>query len=87
MISLRFHFYPNLFIASITHPTEVLFVPACIISLGTILLNITQYGTTPGKTGTWLVDTMFVVFWVYCGIAVILSASIYLTMYVWMCSI
>lgn len=87
MICLRFHFYPSLFIAFITHPTEVLFVPACIISTGTILLNITQYGTTPGKAGTWLVDTMFVVFWVYCAFAVILSSSIYLTMYVWICQI
>ena len=46
--------------ASITHPTESLFVPAWLISVGTILINITQYGTTMGKTGEWLLDTMFV---------------------------
>jgi tellurite resistance protein TehA-like permease len=44
MICLRFYYYPSTFKASITHPTESLFVPAWLISLGTILINITQYG-------------------------------------------
>ena len=80
MISLRFYFHPHTFRASIIHPTETLFVPAWIVSLGTILLNITQYGTTPGKTGSWLIDTMYVLFWVDGALAVALSAGIYLIM-------
>lgn len=71
---------PSTFVASITHPTESLFVPAWLISLGTILINITQYGTTVGKTGQWLLDTMFILFWIYCALAVIFSCGIYLVM-------
>ena len=80
MISLRFRFYPSTFTASITHPTESLFVPAWLISLGTILINITQYGTTHGKTGPWLLDTMYVLFWIYCAMAFLLSSGIYLVL-------
>lgn len=81
MISLRFYYHPSTFVASILHPTETLFVPAWLVSLGIILINITQYGTTPGKTGGWLLDTMFVLFWVDCVLAVIFSCGIYLVMY------
>lgn len=81
MISLRFRYYPSTFLASITHPTESLFVPAWLISLGTILTNITQYGTTWGKTGDWLLETMTVLFWVYCALAVAFSTGIYLVLW------
>ncbi|KAK3696411.1 hypothetical protein LTR37_017982 [Vermiconidia calcicola] len=81
MISLRFRYYPSTFVASFLHPTESLFVPAWLISLGTILINITQYGTTIGRTGEWLLDTMFVLFWVYCVLAIVFSCGIYLVMW------
>ena len=81
MISLRFRYYPSTFMASILHPTESLFVPAWLISLGTILINVTQYGTTSGKTGEWLHSTMFILFWFYCALAVVFSSGIYLVMY------
>ena len=80
MISLRFRYYPSTFMASILHPTESLFIPAWLISLGTILINVTQYGTTGSKTGEWLLATMTVLFWVYCGLAVAFSCGIYLVM-------
>ena len=82
MISLRFYFYPSTFKGSILHPTESLFIPASVISLGTILLNITQYGTTLGRTGDWLLVTMKDLFWLYCTLAVFFSAGIYLVLYV-----
>lgn len=66
---------------SLTHPTEVLFVPAAVISVGTILVNVTEYGTTAGKAGEWLNSTMVVLFWLYCALAVIASCGIYLIMW------
>ncbi|KAK5148955.1 hypothetical protein LTR04_000272 [Oleoguttula sp. CCFEE 6159] len=57
MISTRFYLYPSTFKVSILHPTERLFVPAAVISYGTILLNITQYGLEVGKTKYWLHET------------------------------
>ncbi|QIW95727.1 hypothetical protein AMS68_001245 [Peltaster fructicola] len=81
MMCLRFRFHPATFKASILHPTESLFVPAWLISLGTILLNITQYGTDQSNHLSWLVSTMNALFWVYCALAVIFSCGIYLIMW------
>jgi len=82
MISCRFRYYPSTFRDSILHPTESLFIPACIISFGTILHNITEYGTSNDRTGNWLLETMRILFWCYCGLAVLFSCGIYLVMYV-----
>ncbi|KAL1634612.1 hypothetical protein SLS58_010607 [Diplodia intermedia] len=45
MISMRFYWYPSTFRASFLHPTECLFIPASVISFGTVLLNISQWST------------------------------------------
>lgn len=79
MISTRFYLYPSTFRASFVHPTESLFVPAAVISFGTILINITQYGI--GRTASWLESTMIVMFWIYCTLAILFSCGIYLLMY------
>jgi tellurite resistance protein TehA-like permease len=78
VISIRFYFWPATFKASFLHPTESLFIPAVIISIGTILVNISQYGL--GDTGVWLDHAMIPLFWMYCGISVALSSGIYLIM-------
>ena len=78
---MRFYLYPKTFRNSLLHPTESLFIPASLISLGTVLLNITQYGTTPGKSGHWLLETMYILFWIYCALAVVLSCGIYLAVW------
>ena len=80
MICLRFKFYPSTFMSSILHPTESLFIPAWLISLGTILINVTEYGVDNKHAGPWLRDTMNVLFWTYCGLAIFFSCGIYLTM-------
>lgn len=80
MISLRFKFHPSTLMSSILHPTESLFIPAWLISLGTILLNITEFGTGSPDRRQWLVATMGVLFWVYCAMAVVFSCGIYLIM-------
>ncbi|GAB7363646.1 hypothetical protein MBLNU230_g4216t1 [Neophaeotheca triangularis] len=81
MISLRFKFYPSTFKASILHPTESLFIPAWLISVGIVFTNITQYGTTQDQAGEWLTSVMVVLFWCYCGLAVAFSCGIYLVMW------
>ena len=78
MISLRFYYWPKTFKASFVHPTESLFIPASIISFGTILINISQYGVTPSRH--WLEQVMMVLYWVDCGLAVCFSIGIYLIM-------
>ncbi|KAF2153223.1 hypothetical protein K461DRAFT_137329 [Myriangium duriaei CBS 260.36] len=81
MISLRFRLYPSTFWSSMTHPTESLFAPAAVISLGTILMNITQYGVEVHGVGTWLESTMIIMFWIYCGLAMASACGIYLVMW------
>jgi tellurite resistance protein TehA-like permease len=76
----RFYFYPYTFRASFLHPTESLFVPASVVSFGTILINISQYG--PDHTEYWLAHAVGVLFWIDAALAVVFSAGIYLLLYV-----
>ena len=76
LLLMRFYFYPYTFKASFLHPTESLFVPACIVSFGTILINISQYG--PQNTGPWLANAVHILFWIDAALAVIFSVGIYL---------
>jgi tellurite resistance protein TehA-like permease len=80
ILLLRFYLHPYTFRLSLTHPTESLFVPASIVSFGTILINISQYG--PEATGPWLSYAVGVLFWIDAALAVIFSAGIYLLLYV-----
>jgi tellurite resistance protein TehA-like permease len=79
MISIRFYLYPHTFRQSFLHPTESLFIPAAVISLGTLLINITQYGV--GYAGEWLERAIVPLYWLYCGLAVLSSSGIFLIMY------
>lgn len=78
LISLRFYCHPETFRASFMHPTERLFVPSAVVSFGTILINISQYG--PNNTGHWLNQAVLVLFWIDCGLAILSSLIIYLLM-------
>ena len=78
LISMRFYYYPETFKASFMHPTESLFVPAAVVSFGTILLNISQYGLY--RTGPWLNNVVEVLFWIDAALAIVASSGIYLLM-------
>ncbi|KAJ5806856.1 hypothetical protein N7474_010448 [Penicillium riverlandense] len=56
LLLTRFYYYPYTFKASFLHPTESLFIPASIVSLETIVINISQYGID--HTGPWLAETI-----------------------------
>jgi len=76
LLIARFYHYPYTFKASFLHPTESLFIPASIVSFGTILINISQFG--PENAGPWLLTAVDVLFWLDAALAVVLSAGIYL---------
>ena len=78
MISLRFYTYPETFKASFMHPSERLFMPAAVVSFGTILINISQYGLS--RSGPWLNRAVLVMFWLDATLALISSAGTYLLM-------
>ncbi|KAK2841588.1 hypothetical protein FQN49_006108 [Arthroderma sp. PD_2] len=79
LMCLRFYLYPYTFKASFLHPTESLFAPAVIVSFGTILINVAQYG--PSHAGEWLAHATVVLFWFDAALAVTLSAGIYLILW------
>ncbi|KAI9373971.1 voltage-dependent anion channel-domain-containing protein [Aspergillus egyptiacus] len=79
LLLTRFYLFPYTFKASLLHPTESLFVPASVVSFGTILINISQYGTD--NAGPWLTDVVHVLFWVDAALAVSASAGIYLLLW------
>ena len=78
-IGVRFYFWPETLKNSFLHPTESLFVPASIVSFGTILINISQYGLH--HTGDWLLNAVEALFWIDCILAILFSAGIYLLLW------
>lgn len=62
------------------HPSERLFLPASVVSFGTLLINISQYGLA--KAGPWLSRAVLVMFWIDAALAVLASSGIYLLMWV-----
>lgn len=80
LLLCRFYFYPYTFRASLYHPTESLFVPAAVVSFGTILINISQYGLE--HAGQWLNNVVHILFWIDATLAMFFSSGIYLLLYV-----
>lgn len=79
-ITTRFILYPETFKASLLHPTESLFMPAAVVSFGTILINISQYGLY--NVGSWLNTATMVLFWIDVVLAFFASSLTYLLVYV-----
>ena len=77
-ITMRFVLFPETFKASFLHPTESLFVPSSVVSFATVLLNISQYGLY--NVGSWLNETVLVLFWIFVAMALITSSGTYLLM-------
>ncbi|TVY75873.1 Malic acid transport protein [Lachnellula suecica] len=76
LITLRFHWVPGSFKACFLSQSESLFIPASVVSAGTILINFCQYGLP--KTGQWFQVTMQVCYWAYASMSVIASSGMYL---------
>lgn len=65
-ISYRFLRWPGTFIASLTHPTESLFVATSFLSMASIIAAIARYGIP--VCGAWLVVVYRVLFWIYFAV-------------------
>ncbi|KAL2116739.1 hypothetical protein VTJ04DRAFT_8907 [Mycothermus thermophilus] len=79
MITLRFILHPGSLIRSFYDQVESLFISAIIVSIATILITITQYGTP--NTGPWLLHVLEICFWIYTGVSVLVSAGLYLALW------
>ncbi|KAL1837650.1 hypothetical protein VTJ49DRAFT_3549 [Mycothermus thermophilus] len=79
LITLRFIFRPGSLVQSFYDQVESLFISSIIVSIATILITVTQYGTP--HTGPWLLRVIEACFWVYTAVSVVVSASLYLTLW------
>lgn len=62
-IIYRFVKFPGTLKASITHPTEALFLGTSTLSLASIIAGIARYGIP--ACGPWLITAYRVLFWIY----------------------
>ncbi|KAI1104766.1 voltage-dependent anion channel [Jackrogersella minutella] len=62
-ITYRFVKFPGTLKASITHPTEALFLGTSTLSLASIIAGIARYGIP--ECGPWLITAYRVLFWIY----------------------
>ncbi|ROW17340.1 hypothetical protein VPNG_01051 [Cytospora leucostoma] len=76
---MKFRLRPGSFRRSFTDQFEALFIPASLVSVGTIFINICEYGIP--HTGPWLLYTMEAMFWVWVFASVLASAGIYLILW------
>ncbi|KAI0484117.1 voltage-dependent anion channel-domain-containing protein [Xylariaceae sp. FL0804] len=79
LISMRFAMVPGSFMHSFLDQMESLFIPAVVVSIATIFINICEYGVE--HTGPWLRHTMEWLFWIYIIVSVSASAGMYLILW------
>ncbi|KAI2625742.1 voltage-dependent anion channel [Hypoxylon sp. NC1633] len=74
-IIYRFVTFPGTLKASITHPTEALFLGTSTLSLASIIAGIAHYGIP--ACGPWLVTVYQVLFWIYFLVTFIIAVGQY----------
>ncbi|KAI1084734.1 voltage-dependent anion channel-domain-containing protein [Whalleya microplaca] len=79
LITMRFIMVPGSFMHSFLDQMESLFIPAVVVSCGTILINTCEYGIP--KTGPWLQHAMEWMYWIYVAVSVVASAGMYLILW------
>lgn len=75
LITARFILFPSTFKASLSHPTESLFIPTFLVSIVNIFSNVVVRGIP--HAGNWLQTTMLVLFWIYCAVTFLVAIAQY----------
>ncbi|EME78377.1 uncharacterized protein MYCFIDRAFT_58471 [Pseudocercospora fijiensis CIRAD86] len=76
---LRAYWFPRRFIASLSHPVEGLFFGSYWVSVS-LILNATQAYGVP-SSGPWLVKALLVLFWMYCGVVLVVAIAQYFVLF------
>ncbi|KPI35645.1 Malic acid transport protein [Cyphellophora attinorum] len=79
-IAYRFIRRPKVFLRSLHHPKEALFLGAYWVTIA-LLLNLTQTYGVP-MTGQWLRTAMRILYWIYSGCALCVAVFQYATLFV-----
>lgn len=77
LLAYRFtaHRHKNLFMHSITHPTESLFVATFLLAQAAIIAGMARYGIP--SCGPWLVVVYRVLFWLYFSVSFLFAVAMY----------
>jgi tellurite resistance protein TehA-like permease len=59
--------YPQHFILAISNPAESLFIGSFWLSISVIIGGIQVYGISYGPAHSWLIDAVYILYWVYAG--------------------
>ncbi|KAI4913134.1 hypothetical protein J4E85_010867 [Alternaria conjuncta] len=65
--ALRFLYHTSHFLTSFLHPSESFFAGSFYLSLSVILAGIQTYGITHGPAYPWLIDAVYLLYWIYAG--------------------
>lgn len=76
---LRAIWFPRRFRASLHHPIEGLFFGAYWVSVSLILNCAQAYGVP--ASGPWLPKALLVLFWVYCGVVLLVGVGQYFVLF------
>jgi len=79
-ITARFYWWKHSARNSWLHPTEALFIPTWLVTVGILLIGATLFGIP--RAGPWFEGAIDVLYWIYCGSSILLSAISFLVMYV-----
>lgn len=78
-MGLRAFWFPRRFLASLHHPIEGLFFGSYWVSVSLILNGAQAYGVP--ESGPWLVSALRVLFWMYCGIVLLVAIGQYFVLF------
>jgi tellurite resistance protein TehA-like permease len=80
---LRALWYPTHFFTSFTDPKESFFLGSFWLSLSTIIGGIQVYGVTHGPAYPWLLDAVYILYWLYAGFSLLNSILQYWVLMTW----
>ena len=78
-MGLRAFWFPRRFRASLHHPVEGLFFGSYWVSVSLILNASSSYGVP--HCGPWLPKALLVLFWIYCGVVLVVAIGQYYTLF------
>jgi tellurite resistance protein TehA-like permease len=73
----RIILYPTHTQSSLYHPRESFFFGSFWLSICVIICGIQEYGVTLGPGYPWLIDTIYVLYWIYAGCSLVNSIAQY----------
>jgi C4-dicarboxylate transporter/malic acid transport protein len=72
--------HPHHFLATLTHPQESFFIGSFWLSVSVIIGGVQAYGITHGAAYPWLVDAVYVLYWMYAACSLLNSIMQYYTL-------